>query len=395
MSRGVKDLRELICVSRLTIRESDDELQFSDDEGRMSRMSVLGQKFEVLSLESGTDSRQSSAHSRAAVLGTPDSGIGTNGHTPLATEGDGSQQPIAAAVAPFVPKPPTDNGRPKSSRKRRKKKKPPNTNVSHDDLLTMHELPKLVPLPPVAIGPGGLRPSSSSSESASSEQTAISHSSAGVRRPGGSTGPRMGPVRRHGNFDEMLRYLDATVVGECLQTANESVQNLAHWIHHKDNYVQFAHFWLRDFSDVRKREILQLEHSIILDHLELSFASGKEAGKVNHRDLVDFLSAIFREYPARMLSSKGSHMFLDYLDILTSERTKSYKTLLSDVKCSTRNRQYAQLVLAARCFALVSVWNAVLNFYRTLVRDVRPVTASLPDMSKLRPSNQRMYLAVR
>ena len=35
----MKDLRELICVSRLTIRDSDqeDELSFSDDDGRLSR----------------------------------------------------------------------------------------------------------------------------------------------------------------------------------------------------------------------------------------------------------------------------------------------------------------------------------------------------------------------
>ena len=60
MSRGIKDLRELICVSRLTIRDSDeDEIPISDDEGRMSRFGSLS----ISSETSGSESRQSSAKS--------------------------------------------------------------------------------------------------------------------------------------------------------------------------------------------------------------------------------------------------------------------------------------------------------------------------------------------
>ena len=381
MSRGIKDLRELICVSRLTYRDSDEELDFSDEDGRSSRLSMLGQRLEVLSLDSEASSRQSSAASRdfdAAEPSTPDSGISTNGHS----MGDGNFP---------LPKPPP--GRPKSSKKKRNKKKPPG-GINPGDLLTLHELPKPPPLPPVPSSPGNsTRPSSSSSEST----TASPSSAPGLRRIGGDRGPRVGPATRPHvtNYDQILSYLDPSVVGEWLEVAHTNVQKLAHWAHSEDNFVQFAHFWLNNFPDLRKQEIFQLEHSILLDHLDYGFAQGRECAKVKHKDLVEFLAAIFREYPAKVLSAKGPHMFLDYLDILTSERTKAYKALLSDVKCSTRNRQFAQLVLACRCFTLVSVWNAVISFYRRLVGDNEVEDNSLPDMSKLKPNNQRMYLAVR
>ena len=64
MSRGVKDLRELICVSRLTIRDSDgeDELSFSDDDGRLSRA------LEELGIHSDTNGRILSANSSRGQL---------------------------------------------------------------------------------------------------------------------------------------------------------------------------------------------------------------------------------------------------------------------------------------------------------------------------------------
>jgi hypothetical protein len=374
MSRGIKDLRELICVSRLTYRESDEELDLSDDEGRASRMSMLGQRLEVLSLDPELHSRQSSATSRDAILTTPDSGIGTNGHP----SAEGYRKP---------------EERSKSGKKKKNKKKP-NTGTSHHDLLTLHDLPKPPPLPPVASAP----PSTDDGPSSSSSESTVASPShpPGLRRVGGDKGPRVGAPTRHHitNYDQMMSYLDPSVVGEWLELATRNVQKLAQWAHTRDNFVRFAHFWLNDFSDLRKREIFELEHSILLDNLEYGFAQGRASAKVKHKDLVQFLSAIFREYPAKVLSASGPHMFLDYLDILTSERTKSYKALLSDVKCSTKNRQFAQLVLACRCFTLVSVWNAVVNFYRRLVGDEVEDT-NLPDMSKLRPNNQRMYLAVR
>jgi hypothetical protein len=48
-------------------------------------------------------------------------------------------------------------------------------------------------------------------------------------------------------------------------------------------------------------------------------------------------------------------------------RSLWYKKMLSDVKCSTRNKQYALWLLATRSFAIVSCWSAIVNFYRNLL----------------------------
>ena len=69
MSRGIRDLRDLICVSRLTYRESDEEI-FSDDDR-------LAKDFNALSFsrDASGNSRESSAASNRS--GVSDSGFAT------------------------------------------------------------------------------------------------------------------------------------------------------------------------------------------------------------------------------------------------------------------------------------------------------------------------------
>jgi hypothetical protein len=161
--------------------------------------------------------------------------------------------------------------------------------------------------------------------------------------------------------------MDATMVAEWLTRANTALEDMITYCQQGDHYVQFAHFWLSDFPEVQKQEIYQMEHEILVEEVGLAFACGKEARQVVRRDVTDLISALFREYPMRLFSTKGTYLFLDYLDILTSDKAERYKRLLSDVRCSTSNRQYAQWLLATRSFALVSMWSAVVNFYRNLV----------------------------
>ena len=71
MSRGIRDLRDLICVSRLTVRNSDDDIFTSDDDD----VSQLTRKLSKASLSSQT-SRDSSAAAQRDGAPSPDSGIG-------------------------------------------------------------------------------------------------------------------------------------------------------------------------------------------------------------------------------------------------------------------------------------------------------------------------------
>ena len=403
MSRGIKDLRELICVSRLTIRDSDEELPVSDDEGRISRFSYSSFSTEA----SGSDSRQSSAQSytgRAHRI-SPDSGFSTNGVSPesdvkcVKTSTDAQSQPQDSV---HVPHPPVIR------RKHKKKRK-------QVTLPTMYELPKPKPLPP--LGSGSMSPitiqSKGSTETDSSDECAESSEPVVSSRENKSTaGPvfsrihsssssgNIAPKRESQtlNFDYLLTYLDGTLVSEWLSSSNDIVGEMTQWCHQRENFVQFAHFWLSEMPQLQRQEILKLEYSIVMDQFSLAFAPGRDAGQIKYKDIVHFTQAVFREYPANLFSSKGSHTFLNYLDILTSERTTEYKKLLTDVRCSTRIKQHAQMTLACRAFCLVSVWSAVLKFYRTLLNDATSNSLPQPSFncnSEDGLNHHRMYHAIR
>ena len=340
----MRDLRELVCVSRLTYRESDDEDEVLSDEG------AVGQDLRSLHLSDGSSSpssRSSSASQQpAGRLHSPDSGFITNGSPVDKGDGTAKQAEPSAAQASTGNAENKARSKTKPSKRRRKKRA-----QELQALSPQHDLPRLPVLPPVA-GDAFL-----TSEPLSPSNRHIS-----------GAGARTGDTQtRPGDFDSMLVYMDATIVAEWLTRANTSLEDLATYCTQGDNFVQFAHFWLSGFPDTQKLEIYEMEHEILIEEMGIAFAVGKESRKVLRRDVSDLASALFREYPTKLLGSKGSHLFLDYLDILTSDRAERYKKLLADVRCSTRNRQFAQWLLATRSFALVSMWSAVINFYRNLL----------------------------
>lgn len=368
MSRGVRDLRDLICVSRLTFRASDDEEEIISDDERMSR------DFDRVSLSSatstGTDGLTTTDHHIS-----PDSGCVTNGSTPPDTAVD-----PAEINKPEETKP-TFITNTKIDRPRKKKRKEKWKQV--DTLPPRHEFPKKMPLPPV-------RPVSSNSSVSELDVDNVSQPILGKKKPSQ-------PDVSSGNFDNMLCYMDATVVSNWLTRANTAVIELTKFCNSNDNFVQFAHFWLSDFPDLQKKDIFELEHSILLEELGFAFAVGREQRKVSHRDLLDLIGALFREYPKKILSAKGPYMFLNYLEFLSSEKKADYKKILSDVKCSTKNKQYAQWLLATRSFALVSMWSAIVNFYRNLmgrIKDFQPAPSALSH-SDSDINLSRVYQAIR
>ena len=170
------------------------------------------------------------------------------------------------------------------------------------------------------------------------------------------------------------------MVAEWLARANKNLKELTLWCTDA-NFVKFAQFWITEFGVERRHEILSLEHSILLDELTLAFRRGLEEKKLQHKDIVEFLSAIFREYPGKLTMAAGVYLFLDYLDIFTSERTVEYRQILSDVKLSTTNKEHVQLILASRCFMLINVWVAIIDFYRQ-------ISSASPPMSDYEPTGQ-------
>lgn len=367
MSRSVRDLRDLICVSRLQGRISDDEGVLSDDEGRVSRAFAAVLSFGDVGAGKGRESSQSSPDSLQGSMcmqKSSDSGFATNGQSPESDIVEGGTPTPPTEPPCITPTPPSDSKPDDQRRRRKKKRKGVSVSIGHS-------LPLSAPLPPVGSSPAA-DPSHGSSS----------------------------PLRLHDgkNFDDILVYIDASLIAEWLAQANQQVSELSAWCHTADNAAHFMHFWLSEIPDAQRAQLIRMERDIICDHLMLAFRVGREQGHVTTEQVDAFGCAVFREYPRRLSRSRGAFVFLDTLDVLISERTEAYKLLLTDVTCGTRIQQHAQWTLAMRAFALASVWHGVLTFYRNVhagvpCKEPDPKAAALASMQDTRP--QRMMQAIR
>jgi len=188
----------------------------------------------------------------------------------------------------------------------------------------------------------------------------------------------------NGNFDEILTYIDASNVSDWLNRSNRLLKKLFKWhqdgsmlYQHRENkksslkyesFILFANFWLGSneqikFTDKQRRQLLQMEYSIIVDEVTQAFQVGIDSQKVSMSDVNRLMRAVFKEYPLQLLSFRGTYMILNFIDTLGSDRHDDYKTLLSDVKCRTSNKQCAQWLLSIRSFALINLCWSVIKFY--------------------------------
>lgn len=193
---------------------------------------------------------------------------------------------------------------------------------------------------------------------------------------------------KNGNFDKMLTYIDASVVSEWLNRANRLLRKMHKW--HQDNsnlydthkvnrnksefikyesFINFANFWLgcnktSKLDHRQRRQLLEMEYSIICDEVTQAFQIGIESQEIGLSDIHQLLHAVFKEYPLQLLSFRGVYLLLDYIDTLSSNRLNEYKNLLSDVKCRTVNKQYAQWLLSIRSFSLINLCWSIVKFYR-------------------------------
>lgn len=202
MSRGIKDLRELICISRLTIRESDDDEHYISDDDTSSETGQAGNGVAELSELSLSD--YSSGGEKPC---TPDSGLGTNVDSPQSTSSeqiDGTRKKVS-----FLPMPPTEK-KPAAAKKRQKKRcrskaKTVTTNTLADvkpkSLIPDEAVQKLlIPRPPL--------------------------------------GPISPTEKVRTNFDEFMIYLDAGLIADWLQQSNKQVKDMSQWCRTGDNFIE-------------------------------------------------------------------------------------------------------------------------------------------------------------
>ncbi len=212
------------------------------------------------------------------------------------------------------------------------------------------------PLPPIGA-------SSTSSPSSSGRTSPVSQSATAGNRVISARKKDVKPSKP--NFDSILLYMDSTVVGDWLTKANSSIKQLTSWLHYRDNFIQFAHFWLSEMPRSQQRELIEMEFSILMEEINFAFGAGLEGKSVSHEDIGAFARAVFWEYPEKFHNSETKNFFLNILLCLCSGRKNNYRALLSDVQCSTSNKQFVQLILATRAFAIVNICSGVLEFFKT------------------------------
>lgn len=164
----------------------------------------------------------------------------------------------------------------------------------------------------------------------------------------------------------MFEYIDTSFISEWLIRSYASVNDIQSWWLNNDNAIHFSHFWLSDFPDERRQEIMELEINLLKEELKLGFEKGLHNGAVHERDFAKVLRAVLREYPKDFGGDGSGLGFLDLVRNIAGGKTERYVQLLSAVKCSTENTVFIEYLLAIRSFCLVSLVSAIIMFYRKL-----------------------------
>jgi len=355
--RTVKDLRDLINVSRLTYRESDDE---SDENPRY--LNEKDDEFDydtILSMNTSLQKNGSLLNkNRTPLLNNTSSSTNTAGSLllPVNKSGFNFMVPNMSKASPLTSASLMNKNKTDQLQSRK------SLLSSKDLLLDRNSIPKLSlsnfkkPLPPLQNNAtkNGNSPdndhelNTNNNHESFSEENVISKPSQiqnlkmsieplgmsdDEAKEGKSTKKN---VAKHvdanaGNFDYILLYVDASVVSEWLNRANRSLKKMFKW--HRDNkdsylnndsnskkllkyesYIRFCNFWLGGgtfvsknttndgkqknvFNEKQRRNLIEMEYSIICDEVVQAFQIGKQH-KIFYKT---YLILIKSYYPTKSL----------------------------------------------------------------------------------------------
>ena len=169
------------------------------------------------------------------------------------------------------------------------------------------------------------------------------------------------------NFDKLFQYLDGTIIASWLEKCNNLLNHFDQFMKLDHNFVNFANFFLTQLPLPQYTELLDLEFSIILDHFKYAFHSGFSNGYIKNSELYMLAKSVMKEYPSKLKRKKrGPKLLLDIIIILCSGKTNVYRTLLKDINCHSYNKQNVQWLLAIRAFGLISFISGILKFYENV-----------------------------
>ena len=166
------------------------------------------------------------------------------------------------------------------------------------------------------------------------------------------------------NFDYLFDYLDGTIVNKWLEDSNQSMQYLSQFVSTDRNFIKFAAFFLEEIKYEDYCNLLDLEFSIMVDRLKYGLHAGYNINLVKDEELLQLASSILPEYPEKLKNkSRGRKELLDVLVVISSSKTDRYRELLKRTNCYTSNKNYIQWLLAIRAHGLISFLTGVVQFY--------------------------------
>jgi len=233
----------------------------------------------------------------------------------------------------------------------------PLSDLGYHPACQLQELPKYQPLPAVRSDCW------SANSTTSCQQVAKETSSIGSIDSGFITSDSPALSDKHMTFENLniiFKLFDRSVVLMWLEQSKRSITDISDWCAEDENFIQFAHFWLSEFPSDRRHSMFEFEYGLLCDKI----ASGCRSKQPSLEQLVSFLSAIMHEFPeGRLTGLADAYIFLEHLEALAEQCKRD--SLLTAVSYSLCSQQYYDYLLAVRTYAIVTIWSAILDKYRS------------------------------
>lgn len=221
----------------------------------------------------------------------------------------------------------------------------------------LHELPKYQPLPAVGSDCWAARSTTPCQQIAKETASVDSFDSGFVTSNSPALSDKHKPVEE---LDAILQLFDRSVVLVWLQQTKRSITDIADWYAEGENFIRFSHFWLLEFSSDRRCSMFELEYGLLRDKI----AAGCRSKQPSSEQLVSLMSTVLHEFPKGKLTGLADACtFLENLEALAEKGKRD--SLLAAVSYSLCNQQHYDCLLAVRTYAIVTVWSAILDQYRS------------------------------
>ena len=312
MMRSAKDLRDIINVSRLSIRTSSED-EYSSDDIPINLESKNDMKLNQYLNNRRTSAMEESSFDTLPIQTRPKSAARNRDANSFyqnrpSTAPNGYKENPAATY-------PTNSGR----------NTVPGVNYKITDAEMLN---KYTPIPPIS------KPIKNSKQK---------------------------------NLDSLFPYLDTTIVNGWLEELNNKLDYINKFMKKSNNFLEFANFFLVDLPSEKYKELLDLEFSIILDQLKYAFHAGFSEDAISPKDLHTLATSVIKEYPKKLKKEKkGPELLLNITLIFCSEKDETYRKLLRNVNYFTDNKLYIQWLLAIRAFGLIGFITGIFKFFENI-----------------------------